>query len=204
MTTRSKEDIRKYQQEYRQSHKEQRKIYDQIKYFENKEFFEDKNHNYYLNNKESIIDKSNQYYTDHKSSIKEIHRVYIRNKRSSNVVFNLRSKVSKNINRMLKSQGFSKNGNSILKYLPYSIQELKEHLEKQFELWMTWNNWGKYNSQIWNDNNSSTWVWQIDHIIPQSSLPYTSMEDENFKKCWALKNLRPYSAKQNVIEGNRR
>jgi len=30
------------------------------------------------------------------------------------------------------------------------------------------------------------------------------MEDENFKKCWALENLRPLSAKQNIIEGNRR
>jgi hypothetical protein len=27
------------------------------------------------------------------------------------------------------------------------------------------------------------------------------MDDENFKKCWALENLRPYSAKQNIIDG---
>jgi hypothetical protein len=30
------------------------------------------------------------------------------------------------------------------------------------------------------------------------------MTDENFQKCWALKNLRPYSAKQNVIDGTGR
>jgi hypothetical protein len=29
------------------------------------------------------------------------------------------------------------------------------------------------------------------------------MEDENFKKCWSLENLRPYSAKQNIIDGAR-
>lgn len=29
------------------------------------------------------------------------------------------------------------------------------------------------------------------------------MEDEEFKKCWALSNLRPYSAKQNIIDGAR-
>jgi hypothetical protein len=40
-----------------------------------------------------------------------------------------------------------------------------------------------------------------DHIIPQSKLQYTSMKDENFKKCWSLENLRPLSAKQNVIDG---
>lgn len=37
-----------------------------------------------------------------------------------------------------------------------------------------------------------------------NSLPYTSMEDENFQKCWALSNLRPLSAKQNNSDGVRR
>jgi hypothetical protein len=58
------------------------------------------------------------------------------------------------------------------------------NLEKQFEPWMNWQNHGVYKN--WDDNDQSTWTWQIDHIIPQSDLPYTSMEDENFKKCWAL------------------
>lgn len=72
----------------------------------------------------------------------------------------------------------------------------------QFEPWMTWGNHGRY-SKLWNDNDSLTWTWQIDHIISQSKLPYTSMTDENFKKCWALENLRPLSAKQNIIKGDR-
>ena len=93
---------------------------------------------------------------------------------------------------------------SIINFLPYTIQQLKDHLEKQFEPWMNWNNYGIYYTNLWNDNDPSTWVWSIDHIIPQSKLPYTSMEDDNFKKCWALDNLRPYSAKQNIIDGNKR
>lgn len=60
---------------------------------------------------------------------------------------------------------------------------------------MTWKNWGIYNSE--------TWIWQIDHIIPQSKLPYVSMGNENFIKCWALDNLRPYSAKQNIYDNAR-
>ena len=47
-------------------------------------------------------------------------------------------------------------------------------------------------------------IWHIDHIIPQSLLPYSSMEDDNFKKCWALSNLRPLSAKQNLLDGANR
>lgn len=94
------------------------------------------------------------------------------------------------------------------KYLGYTVQELRDHLEKQFKLpgneWMSWNNWGRYRIKGWNDNNSSTWKWQLDHIIPHSKFNYSSMEDEDFKKCWALSNLRPYSAKQNLLDGNRR
>lgn len=39
--------------------------------------------------------------------------------------------------------------------------------------------------------------WHIDHIIPQFNLLYTSMEDNNFKTCWALNNLRALETTQN-------
>ncbi len=189
---RTKEEIRKYQQEYRRTHKAERQAYDQLKYVENKGFFEVKNLNYYLENKENIINKSQQFYINNKDLVRNTHREYIKNKRSN---------VSSNISFYFKSNNSSKNNKSTLKYLPYPIQELQDHLEKQFEPWMTW---GKYDPIIWNDNDSSTWTWQIDHIIPHSKFQYLSMEDEEFKKCWALENLRPLSAKQNIIDGNRR
>ena len=66
---------------------------------------------------------------------------------------------------------------------------------------MTWNNQGVYIPKIWNDQDPATWKWQIDHIIPQSDLPYTSMEDDNFKRCWSFENLRPLNAKQNFQDG---
>ena len=69
---------------------------------------------------------------------------------------------------------------------------------------MNWSNWGKYRTSKWNDNDSSTWSWHIDHIIPHSNFKYKTMNCEEFRKCWSLKNLRPYSAKKNVIEKNRR
>jgi uncharacterized Fe-S center protein len=46
-------------------------------------------------------------------------------------------------------------------------------------------------------------TWNIDHIIPQSSLPYNSMEEENFQKCWALENLRPMEAFANIKKGKK-
>jgi hypothetical protein len=47
-------------------------------------------------------------------------------------------------------------------------------------------------------------TWNLDHIVPRSDLPYASMTEDNFKKCWALSNMRPYSAKQNMIDGTTR
>lgn len=109
----------------------------------------------------------------------------------------LRLQMSKNIHAAIK---FGKKF-SIMDHLPYSIEELKNHLEKQFEPWMSWSNWGVYNSKTWDDNDSSTWTWQIDHIVPQVALPYSSPDDANFRKCWNLSNLRPLSAKRNILDG---
>ena len=53
-------------------------------------------------------------------------------------------------------------------------------------------------------NDYNTWTWQIDHIVPHSKFKYTSMGDKEFVDCWALSNLRPFSAKRNISDGNRR
>lgn len=125
-------------------------------------------------------------------------------KRDTDPAYRLRKQVSTSIFRELEKRGGSKSGRSIMDFLPYTIQDLKYHLESQFALWMTWDNHGKYDPDIWDDNDPDTWTWQLDHIIPQSQLPYISMSDTNFQKCWSLNNLRPLSSKQNAIEGGRK
>lgn len=91
----------------------------------------------------------------------------------------------------------------IWNYLPYSVQELRKHLEKQFEPWMNWKNRGYYIKSDWKDNDYFTWKWQIDHIIPQHNFLFDSLENQNFTDCWALWNLRPISAKENIIKNIR-
>ena len=117
--------------------------------------------------------------------------------------FKLKRLVSRSIRNALKKRNVSKGGKPFLKFVNYSMLKLKEHLEKQFESWMSWTNHGIYRKSDWNEEDKSTWTWQIDHIIPQCKLPYTSMEDENFKKCWALENLRPLEAIENMKKSNK-
>lgn len=191
-----------------------------IEYYKNnKEKIINKNKNYYLRNKYKksiyskkyyqknkckILQKIKDYYRNNKSKINALANMYLKRKRQLNIGFRLRCAVSANINFYLKNNNSSKKNISCLKYLNYSIDVLKLHLQNQFEPWMNWNNYGKYNSRLWNDNDVSTWTWQIDHIVPQSKLPYTKMTDNNFKKCWSLNNLRPLSSKQNFIDGVKR
>ena len=137
---------------------------------------------------------------ENKERINSNRRIYNKIRLKNDPRFKLRARVSGSIKKFLKSKSLDKVG-SIINYLDYSIEELKEHLESLFEPWMTWENWGVYNRKSWNDEDSSTWVWHLDHIIPHYTFNYISMEDEEFKKCWALSNLRPYAAKQNVIDG---
>lgn len=134
--------------------------------------------------------------------VKEYQRLYRQEYRKKMApAAKLRKNVSRVIGRALSS---GKNGDSCTKYLPYSFQELKEHLEKQFEPWMNWKNYGLYDSKTWNDNVPSTWTWNVDHIIPQSTFKYFSMKDNEFQQCWALSNLRPLASKNNFLEGVRR
>lgn len=99
-----------------------------------------------------------------------------------------------NISRMIR-KSFNKEGVSILKYLPYTSSEIREHLESLWEDWMSWDNYGKL------ENSRRT--WNIDHKIPQSLLPYDSYQHPNFLKCWELSNLRPMAADENTKKGNK-
>ena len=133
--------------------------------------------------------KFKQYKKQWKLKNKESQNCKYRNRFLNDIPFKLRKNVSRTISRALKKENGIKLA-SIKKYLQYSISELKKHLEFQFDDNMKWENYGNY--------------WHIDHIIPQSLLPYSSMEEENFKKCWSLNNLRPLEAKQNMLDGSTR
>lgn len=116
-------------------------------------------------------------------------------------LFKARETLRSQIKMAFKRRGASKKGNSFIKFVNYTMQDFINHIEQQFELWMTWENQGKYNPKTWDDNDQKTWTWQLDHIKPQSDFKFNSMEDEDFKKCWSPDNLRPYSAKKNVSDG---
>jgi len=115
----------------------------------------------------------------------EKHRIIRKNariKRKSNPRGKLNINMSRGIWESLKG---SKAGRHWEVLVGYTLNKLKQHLERQFKQGMTWENYGKYG-------------WHIDHIIPIAAFNFEKPEDIDFRKCWALKNLRPLEAKENL------
>ena|ERR1039457_2175434 len=160
---------------------------------------------HYKNNSEKIRKRNYKYKKNNLELIGISRRKYFNNKFKNDPIFKLHTILSKNINAHLKIFNNSKNGRSLKEFILYTIEELSYYIESLFEPWMNWSNRGAYNPKTWNDNDSDTWTWQLDHIKPISH--FKDIIDENsieFKECWSLKNLRPLSAKQNQLEGNKR
>lgn len=88
----------------------------------------------------------------------------------------------RNINASIyKSIKLNKSGRIWERVVGHTLNDLKEHLEKQFTKEMSWDNYGNY--------------WWIDKIIPRRAYIYTDVRNNELRKCWCLKNMRPLSKK---------
>lgn len=74
--------------------------------------------------------------------------------------------------------------------LGYSFDDLKIRLETLFTEGMTW-------------DRLAAGDIEIDHIIPRCAFHYETVEDEDFRRCWALSNLQPLWVKDNAAKGDR-
>ena len=145
-------------------------------------------------NSEKRRASSKKYYQENKEKVNEYRRKHWLEKYYTDPCYKLRQNVKGSINQALKG---GKGGQSFLPYVDWTIQELKEHLENQFEDWMTWENHG-----VWHPTENR---WQIDHVMPQSVLleGVETMDHPKFRECWALENLRPLEARENLSKGNK-
>ena len=102
---------------------------------------------------------------------------------------NIYHRLEAGIKHSLKETGIKLTASERIDLVNYTVEELMAHLESQFT---------EENGYSW-DNLSE---WHIDHIRPVTSFNITSTECEDFKKCWALDNLQPLWAKENMSKGN--
>ena len=179
----------------------------------NREAIDKKQREWYQNNKEHCIKKAKQYRIENIEKVKEYDKMryhtdlngtkskrqtkefalkrsaYRKHKRRTDPIYHLQETVRSAMRHGIKYHGAHKGTSMTWKSLPYTPQQLKEHLEEQFDEHMSWENYGSY--------------WHIDHIYPQSRLPYDSMDHPNFLKCWSLDNLRPLEAVENMQKSDK-
>jgi hypothetical protein len=80
-----------------------------------------------------------------------------------------------------------KNWRSTFSLLPYTPLDLATHIERQFTVGMSWESFLR--GEI-----------HIDHIRPLASFNICGYEDDQFRQAWALSNLRPLWARENLTK----
>ena len=136
---------------------------------------------WYRDNPEKVMEYNRKWRMNNKDYLKERRE----NKRKKDPKLRLVQSISASIYQSIMG---NKNGNHWEDLVGYSLRDLVLHLEKQFKERMSWLNYGK---------------WHIDHIRPISSFTFNSYEDKEFKQCWALENLQPLWALENIKKGNK-
>jgi hypothetical protein len=131
---------------------------------------------------------SNKYRREHyaKPEAKKHKLKYEAERKKNNPRFKLSCNMRTVIRNSCKRQKFSQSTTEIL---GCSFADFKIHIEKQFEPWMNWQNWGVLREDMR--------TWQIDHIAPLSKAK--DMIAANH-----YTNLRPLCSKANISKGNRR
>lgn len=179
---------RENQQRRRAENPEQRKAWDAAYRARNPEKIKESVRRHYENNPDSKERRSEQvkrWADENPDNVREKTRKS-QAKRNKNPEIRIHNAISRGIRKSIGNGG--KAGRSTFKILGYSKEEFIKKIESQFQPGMSWGNYGK---------------WHIDHILPVSSFNFTCAEDEDFKRCWALENLQPLWAIDNIKKGNK-
>lgn len=154
----------------------------------NREVLLEKKKQHYRDNREHYLAYRKTYRKENREKVNKSDANYKRKRRSTDPAYRLASLVGNAVGKAIKKQGTTKGGKTF-SALPYTPSDLVEHLERQFDDKMSWDNYGTY--------------WDLDHIYPQSLLPYDSLDHPNFQKCWALGNLQPLEKMENIKKSNK-
>lgn len=185
---RDKAKAREYAKNYRKANKDKLKAWREA----NKEKIASNHQKYKLNNpdkiqnwKDSNKEKIACYRREYQKTEKyrKSRRDYINLKLKTDPQFKLNHTVRKAIAASLHGNKKHRPWRGLA---PFTLKQLREHLEKQFTEGMSWKNYGK---------------WHIDHIKPICSFTIVDSECIDFLNCWDLSNLRPLWAEDNIKKG---
>lgn len=135
---------------------------------------------YRRKNKDKINKLKREYYQKNKEKISKIKRERNKERYSEDTDYKIKINLRSRLNKAIKN---SQKTGSAVNDLGCSIEELKKHLESQFQPGMTWDNWSRDG-------------WHIDHIVPLSSFDLT--DRQQLLKACHYTNLQPLWAEDNL------
>ena len=176
---------KQYLKEYREKNKEKISLRNKKYREKNKEKIKQQQKEYRERpeNKKRAKEYRKVYYENNKERIARLQKELIAKYRKTNIQFKLSDRLRTRLYQALK--GNFKNGSAV-RNLGCSIEELKIHLENQFEEGMTWDNWKPDG-------------WHIDHIKPLSKFDLT--DPVQFKEAVHYTNLQPLWWIDNLKKG---
>jgi hypothetical protein len=138
-------------------------------------------------NREHLREYHAKWREENREPLNEYKRIYEKTKKDSDPSYRLASYTRTAIYTCLKERNINKYNNTF-DLLPYTLEQLINHLEGKFQEGMTWNNYGQ---------------WHLDHIKPMSSFVFKNPEDKEFQECWSLGNLQPLWGQENLSKGSK-
>lgn len=205
----NKDIIRKHEKEYRDIHKDEINKKQREHRLKNKKKVNEYQRKYYHENKDRI----REYEITHKEELRQKHKTYYQNnkdktqtwrknnpeksriiakrsydKRQATLKGMLTNRISTAIKQSLNG---NKNGRKWEDVVGYTLTDLVKRLKLTLPEGYTWKDYV---------NGADL---HIDHIIPISLHEFKSYKDDEFRQCWALKNLQLLPAKKNMSKGNK-
>jgi bacterioferritin-associated ferredoxin len=110
------------------------------------------------------------------------------NRRKTDILYRLHGSIRASITNALKKDNTKKKSRTV-DILGCSIEDFKKYIEKQFDSWMNWDNYGKYNPK-------KERTWQLDHKIPISS----ALNESDIIKLNHYTNFRPLDSLENILK----
>ena len=164
-----------------------KKYYDENRERElqNSKKYSDENHErqlenikkYYNENRDLRLIQIKKYNQEHRDEI----NIYLKNRRDTNTQYRLACNLRSRTYQAFKSQNIRKT-NKTFDLLGCSHSFFKKWIEFRLYGNMTLENYGN--------------VWENDHCLPINS--FNLFNENEMKKCFNWKNLRPMSAKENI------
>lgn len=147
----------------------------------NRSYYRTKDRERYASDPGTSKAHQKRYRDKNKERLNQYQKEYRENSPGAAIALRIRTRIASALRRQS-----ARKHSGLTDVLGCSIEQLREHLERQFKPSMTW------------DNRN---LWHIDHIIPCASFDLTDAEQQ--KLCFHYSNLQPLWAADNLQKSDR-